>query len=252
MKLAAIFNVFDGTELLRASIDTVKDHVDKVIVVWQKKSNFGEVYNPFEHFNSDGLEHILEYVFFDPATQNGGKNERIKRNMGIQHARDMGCTHFISMDCDEFFEDFGAVKKAYLQSGADGSVCKMYTYFKKPTWRCANLDSYFVPLIHKLNQDTVSGVREYPFYVDPTRRINQEHIVELDAVMHHMSWVRLDIGLKCRNSSAKLNIEEGTLLADYNNPDVGPGFCVRDWKQELVEVPDIFNLSPIFDRRDPL
>ena len=36
-------------------------------------------------------------------------------------ARDMGCTHFLFMDCDEYWHDFAAAKQQYIQSGAEGS-----------------------------------------------------------------------------------------------------------------------------------
>ena len=49
MKLAAIYNVFDAEELLPYSIKSIRDVVDKVIVVYQKTSNMGEKH-PNENF----------------------------------------------------------------------------------------------------------------------------------------------------------------------------------------------------------
>ena len=41
MKLGACYNVFDGEELLEASIISIRDNVDFVVVVYQTISNFG-------------------------------------------------------------------------------------------------------------------------------------------------------------------------------------------------------------------
>jgi hypothetical protein len=41
-KLAAIYSVFDGEELLEQSILSIREHVDVVIAISQKQSNFGE------------------------------------------------------------------------------------------------------------------------------------------------------------------------------------------------------------------
>ncbi len=46
MKLAAIYNVWDGVELLKHSIASIKQDVDLIIIVYQDISNFGEEFNP--------------------------------------------------------------------------------------------------------------------------------------------------------------------------------------------------------------
>jgi len=42
MKLAAIYNVWDGLELLPHSLRSIRSQVDCIIVVWQGRSNWGE------------------------------------------------------------------------------------------------------------------------------------------------------------------------------------------------------------------
>jgi hypothetical protein len=61
--------------------------------------------------------------------------------------------------------------------------------------------------------------------------------------MHHFSYVRKNIERKINNSSARANILKSKLLEDYNNPEVGPGFYVQDFKQRLIEVPNYFNIN---------
>jgi hypothetical protein len=244
LRLAAIYNAWDGIELMRGSMLCMKDHVDLFIIVYQDVSNFGEQYNPLPDMDLSGFANVT-LVKYDPVVGAGAYNEKRKRNLGLDIARDKGCTHFLMVDCDEYYENFGEAVYLYKNFGHRGSVCSLYTYFKLPTLRFETKDGYFVPFIHELKPETQAGVRHYPFYVDPTRRINETEVVELPVTMCHFSWVRKDIERKCRNSSAKENIEKGTMLQDYYSDHVGPGYYVKDYDKKLIEVPDYFGLGTI-------
>jgi len=244
-KTAAIYNLWDGECLLIPSMNSIKDGIDLFIIVYQTVSNFGYVHNPLLNLRFDGFNVILKE--YTPIANSGGLNETTKRNLGIQIAKDNDCTHFIQMDCDELYEHFKYAKEQYMNSGADGSVASIVTYFKKPTLRLRAYDNYYVPFIHKLHQNTVTGVREYPFYVDPTRRINTtDYPFLITSPMHHFSWVRKDINRKIMSSSARKNILKSQLEEDYNAPNLGEGFYLKDYGQKLIEVEDLFGLSAIF------
>lgn len=250
MKLAAIYNIWDGVELLKGSIDCIKDHVDVVIFVYQRTSNFGEAYDPFSvmknSMDSLSMKHEYSCIEYLPANMGGAFNEKEKRNAGLDIARKMNCTHFVHFDCDEYYKNFGEAKQMYIDSGKEGSVCKLFTYFKDPTFRFANADNYFVPFIHKLKDDSVAGGKNYPFYVDPTRKINEIDVIELPIFMHHFSYIRKNIERKCRNSSAKNNILKSSVLKDYysegilQNPE---GYYVEFFDQKLTVVDNYFNIN---------
>lgn len=238
IKLAACYNVWDGEEHLLGSMRCLKGHVDLFIIVYQNISNFGEAYEPLpEKMRNEIAEEFGSIVFmlYEPTMLNGFTNETNKRNLGIEMANKMNCTHFLLMDCDEYYFDFERAKKIYFDGGYQGSVCNIVTYFAKPTLRHANIDNYFVPFIHPTRKHTVTGTPNYPFYVDPTRRINEANVMLLPVIMHHYSWVRKDIHRKCRNSSAKANIDRIDWQTPYNN--AAPGM---EWGgQKLIEVPDL-------------
>jgi hypothetical protein len=247
LKLAAIYNVFDGEELLEGSIKQIYDHVDLIIIVWQDVSNFGESYTPiFSEFIK--ASHKVIFKKYIPDSKNGFRNEINKRQIGINLAKEYECTHFISMDCDEYYdtEEFGNAKLYFTYSGFGGSVCKMWTYFKSPTYKLETPEGYYVPFIHELKSNTKTGVKTYPFYCDPTRRINESKVYDTGIMMHHFSWVRKDIGRKVRNSSAKSSFEKGTLLNDYyctnlySNPE---GYYLKDFDKKITLVKNRFNIS---------
>lgn len=245
MKLCAIYNVFDGDELLKNSIDTVYNHVDLIILIYQTVSNFGEHYIPNLPYLGHNKVRAMKY---DPIIDMGGSmNERTKRNFGLDFARTNKCTHFFGIDVDELYEDFGLAKKLYIESNHKGSVCKLHTYFKNPTFRFDIPEDYYVPFIHQLNEDTKSGSSSYPFYCDPTRNINESDVVELPIFMHHFSWCRKDIMKKARNSSAQGIIRNSMIIDDYNSPDLGEGYFLKNWNRRIKVVPDQFGLSSIFE-----
>lgn len=243
MKLAAIYNVWDGAELLKGSINCIKDNVDLIIIVFQKYSNYGEFYDPIWGVldSCEGLN--VHFYLYDPEISKGAKyNETRKRNIGLDIARQYNCTHFLHLDCDEYYEDFAKTKAEYFNSGADGSYCKIYSYFRYPTLRGENFDNYFVPFIHKLDKNTRAGGANYPAYVDPTRKINCLNSTEMNLPMHHFSYVRKDIERKIRNSTARENIMKSDAYQQYI---AGPkaGDFINVYNQKLIKVENIFNIE---------
>jgi hypothetical protein len=153
------------------------------------------------------------------------------------------CTHFLHVDCDEYYQDFGEAKRLYLESGRAGSVVRLHTYFKKPTLRVEQDEKYFLPFIHELKPGTaITDRKQYPFYVDPTRSVNENDVIELPVFMEHFSWVRKNIGMKARNSSIRGFYKKSSHLKEYVR-DLKAGDYLESYKSKLIEVPDYFNIN---------
>jgi hypothetical protein len=215
MKLAAIYNVWDGEEHLEKSVNSIKAHVDFIICVCQTKSNRGELYN-------GGLEEVkrlgLSYVIYKPEyLVSPTRNEAKKRNIGVELAEKMGATHYILLDCDEVYPDFERGKQ--LAEGHDATVCQMVTYFGNENLIYDRPESYFVPFICKIGK---VGNFDNGYYCDPTRKPNIK-AVEIPIFMHHYSYVRNDIERKLRNSSAYINLRTkiSSIILDYKNARAG-------------------------------
>lgn len=245
MKLASIINVWDGCELLKYAIKSTCEATDLYVIVYQTESNFGEKYDP-----SEEIQEVLELFrhkkfilrIYYPEKPGGFSNEVAKRNIGLYVAREHGCTHFYFQDTDELYENFPEAVQAYKDKCVEGTVCPIYTYFRRPTLRFENPDNYFVPFIHKLRPDSVAGTQNYPFYVDPTRSSTASGVVKLDVFMHHFSYIRRDLARKLCNSSAKFNINGAEIMRDYDN--AAPGYYVDHiFRQKLIEVPNLFNIE---------
>jgi len=240
-KLIAIWNVFDGEEILPYSVNNIKNEVDVRIAVVQSVSNRGEEYTPsFEHS-------LFDYVVtYEPNLRRPAYwNEREKRQKGIDFAKTLGGTHYILLDCDEVYheKEFARLKKiVYASSGY--SVCRMRTYYGSPTQRIEPPESYFVPFINKLTPLTKVGFNPlYGVECDPTRmdlRMTKPRDLTIfqSYAMNHYSWVRKDLALKLRNSSSDRYAKNAEELAQRAKNGELVHFSGR-----LVECENLFNIE---------
>lgn len=248
MKIAAIFNIWaDCLDLLPHAIENIRPVVDGVIVVWSYRSNRGNV-----------IEYDLPkdciLVKCDPVSKDPHVNEVLKRNAGLEAAKELGFTHFIGMDSDEFYQrsEFIKAKELIQEKGYLGSVCRIKTYFKSPTLTIG-YDHTLVPFIHKISSSLSYKLKfkDYPFtydqqrhcHIDPTRRLNMTRGVYMmeDVTMHHYSYVRKDMSLKLQNSSANFKgTRTDAVMNDLKNAK--PGYYCNTYGRTLVSCDNIFNL----------
>ncbi len=213
MELAAIYNVWsDSSDLLKGSIDRIKKHVDFIVIVYQTTSNFGE----FDNGCIDDLMQIwgkqIHKVPFEPMLSEGGMtNETNKRNIGINHAKALGATHFLLMDCDEYYdtEGFANAKEWFINSKLNSSYCDLFTFMYSHDLRLEHKEAYFVPFICDIKTAPVGGFLFDRIVCDPTRKPKGAKSPQKAPItMQHLSWVRKDILKKVRNSSARDNIHK--------------------------------------------
>lgn len=257
MKIGASYNIFDGLELLRKSIESIRHSVDYVCVVYQRVSNFGvpaavNISDLLHDFVNAGLvDQILEY---QPSTAKMGHgNEMAKRQIGLDMCKNAGCTHFISMDCDEFYkrEEFDAAAKLVADGGYDSSACMMQTYYKEPIFALDPPETYYVPFLYKIDGRSFVMSAKWPVVADPTRKLEAKRFIALDRSlieMHHYSYVRSDIRSKLRNSSAsgnfKSRIEE---IAVYHDEWIPGSQALLAGKEKrlynVVKTQNYFNIT---------
>lgn len=254
MKLAAIYNVWDATELLEGSIKQIYPFVDCVIAVVQSVSNYGEYYEGGKEeverlYDLGFVFYMVEYMPDDFETTAAG-HEISKRNFGISAARKFGCTHYLLMDCDEYYdsEQFLIAKEVIEIKGYDSSACGLFTYFKKPIWQLSPVEDYYVPFICKLNENSLCGEYMFPVVTDPTRAPNKTGKFYLfkkdELMMHHYSHVRKDYERKLRNSSAKGNWKKeiGNRIAEHKNFEIGNKVSFIH-NRSVIEVGNLFNIN---------
>lgn len=220
-KLGASINLFDGEELLLDLIFSVRDEVDFLSVVFQEKGHWGETSaNPalpsfLKQLKSVGL---LDEVFFwsgeslPSGIEEFNSFDMVKREKGLELARQAGCTHFLNLDNDELYtiSDLKYMKKVMMTSrmqGADYSVLRHLQYYKDSSLILKNREQEYVMGIFPIREDThfVYGAGS-PFPIDPGRKIAGSKIIEFwrfEACMHHLSYVRKDIRAKLLSAHAR-------------------------------------------------
>ena len=247
IKLVGIYNLWDGEEIFEHSYRNMAPLLDAVIIVWSRLSNSCQsvgCYDPTKYPNAIHINH-------EPSPGKGKQsNERDKRNAGLREAKRLGFTHFLMLDCDEFYEPIEFVKEIdrFKDPDLHGLVCRVKTYFKNPSLTIGYDPVTYVPFIQKITPSLhYSMNRRYPFAydsngprIDPTRQLNIKRGVEWSTVtMHHYSHVRNDIRVKIENSSA--NLGRSSLLEDWLNAK--EGYLVKMYNRVLVSCDNQFNIQ---------
>jgi glycosyltransferase involved in cell wall biosynthesis len=254
----AIYNVFDGLELLPYSLNNLLQVVDHALLVTQDVSNHGErqeTYKQVAHLQSPKVS-IIRYE--PDLSQTPGENERLKRNFGLSWAKNRDFYLFMDVDCDEFYhpDELQQAKEWVISQKLNGLVCRSQVYFKSPVLT-VGIDVTLVPIMlrvdgctHVMNKnmpyawsetDKVPFTQRKQIRIDPTRQVNFTTGIEwTDIIMHHYSWVRKDYGLKIRNSSARDNIQRSTVLDNLVNSK--HGYYCDFYGKHLTSCPNVFGL----------
>ena len=250
MKTGAILNFWDCRELLPYAVLNWFKCVDEVIIIFSDMSNYEEYVNNTDYLDGPEFTRCKIYRCEPLKGLPAVDNERRKRNFGLDKAQELGITHFVTADVDEFYEPEAfhmELKRIHVKTNLLGVCCASQVYFKSPTLTIG-LDVTIVPFIHKLT----IGLRHtfnknYPFAflngikIDPTRQFNINSGVEWsNIIMHHYSYVRKDLEQKIRNSTARINLERSTIRQDFMS--AREGYYCQFYQKTLVRVPNLFEL----------
>lgn len=220
--LALTINAFDASELLEQLITEIRDQVDYVAAIWQKKSYWK---NPMSKDDMNELEKLKEMGLIDELIEfkpNYVKYSRVqeceKRNMGIDKMKALGHSHILNIDADEFYDadQFRYAKNKIHEKGYTISYCSYVNYYRDFWHYLVYPFRPFVPFIHSTYfKYTYQGPAPGP--TDPTRRINNPHnlgtyiFTDEELRMGHAAWIRRDIRKKLVNWSAKNHFEKSLI-----------------------------------------
>jgi hypothetical protein len=273
LKLGVSYNLFDGEELLEASILSIRDAVDYINVVYQNTSYYGQKANSkleeqLLELKEKGL--IDEIYLYDKNFSLKDKTiyEKAKRDIGLNLAREAGCTHFLNMDVDEFYDkdEIIKAKEFILKNNIKMTAVPIYEYLKSPEFRFVDSYSftnghdkysYYVPFIIKIDKkSSYKKSKFFPCLVDPTRTLNNSGKFYLfskqDVIMHHMSTIRTDIDKKYNNSNYNNSAVNSEFLSeikqnirdwDFNDHQIGTSQYSTFQNKLVVKVKNKFNIN---------
>lgn len=211
MKLAAIYNFFNGEEHLISSLRSIRKNCSYVCVVAQRTSNIGQsitqdAIDCLEQASAQGL--VDDVIWFQPDLGvTARKNELQKRSIGLARARQKKCSHFFSMDADEFYRgpELEFAKTFIQENNLNSTSVSSFFHVKRPKFRFS--DTTNVAFITKIGFFTKLGAGSYPIgNIDSTRKVRQyyrrhHHFDASDIAMYHMNLVRKNLGSKLANTS---------------------------------------------------
>lgn len=269
-KLGVTYSVFNGEELLRASVLSIREHVDYINVVYQKFSWFGNPCNEnlekiLYELKEEGLvESIIEYPFSD-----FGNKEKVekyvlhKKNVGIADLKSNHCTHCLIMDADELYfpEEFQKAKQYVITNGITHSACSIYDYRYLPEIRNRDAAPYAVPFIFKIKKNSKLSDRHHmPCFVDSLRTFSFNRFLDKfyyfnTVSMHHMTGIRNNYLQKIEASVSNCT-EEGKQHLSHERNRIEKEIIME--KEELlniknewggyIEVGDLFELKEYFQK----
>jgi len=213
MKLAAGYIVFDGLETLESSIKSIRNSVDLIIVSYQTVSWGGTKASPdliptLESLKKRGLiDNLIEFTMFRPTSlksagevMNAKKFELNKRQGCLTLALKNNCTHYMSMDADEFYRESELINaKLYIEENKLDATAVHYINYVTPTLH-RGYSRWRVPFIYRITEQTRHHVMQTHFAgIDPTRGLiddSYRKAITFDKsviTMHHMEMVRTNI-----------------------------------------------------------
>ena len=230
IKLGVSYNLFNGEELLKASILSIRNHVDYINVVWQdyswtyEKANL-KLKKILEELQHQGLvDEIIEYKVNKGINPRKGKCRKI--NLGIKDMKRKGVTHFLLMDVDEFYDgnEFEKAKRIVFEKRLTHSVCSIYDYRISSIYRMRDARDYCVGFIFKMTPFSYvvanEKINNMPCRIDlfrtvPFFRLFGNRFYYLNCVsMHHMTGIRNDYDSKMK-STISVYSEEGRKAIEY-------------------------------------
>lgn len=246
--------VFDGVELLEFAVKSIRNQIHHISVTYQTISYFG---NPADSnlipilnkLKGEGL--VDELIYFEPdLSLHHKKNEIQLRNIGLESSRRNGCTHHISADVDEFYEEnqLEYAKDIMSKNNYDFSMAPLATYYKDPTFLVTPDQKLITSFIHPIDnqyQDT----KQFPFPIETTRRLSNYKNYRIfnneEITIHHMSYVRKDIRRKLQNSDNGRFYNIDKFVSDWEKYKLGDRVClIPDFiNRKTTKVKNIFGIN---------
>lgn len=261
MRSGVSYNVFNGEEHLLHSLRIMRENVDYINLVVQFTSNAGHPASQqlSEVLNQVDSEQLIDaiQIYTPDLSIPPVVNEHKKRTIGLQMAKASGVTHFMTMDCDEYYpnDEFVRAKEFIEERGIDASAVSTYLHIKRPIWRSREPDVTCCAFLTRITDHSeIIFNSPYPVLVDGTRRLHGDaarfHFFHVDMIsMRHMNLVRKDdLRSKLRNSSnAPMKEFMEKVRSAYDGWQFGKTLLFPNKPpMDIVEVEDIFGIDKFF------
>lgn len=234
MILSTSYNFYNGEEHLLSSIESIRNNVDHISIVYQEISNRGEKASTKAE---EKIQEIIEkkivddLIIYRPNLSLAPQyNELQKRKIGLQISKKIGATHFFTIDSDEFYRpaELRYAKEKIIEDKLSSTSVDSCLHVLRPIYR--GKDNTKVAFITEIQNSIELGICKYPvFPVDPTRQIwiperRHYHFSAKEVCMYHMNLVRKDLKQKLNNSSTTDKLFLDSVYKKVNEWEEGSDF----------------------------
>lgn len=201
MKLGVAFSVFSGLEFLKPALQNVREFAAHVVLVYSTQSNEGHPAPAYmlpllralvqEGLADELVEHRLPFLSNNPLKMQ--EMQRGKRRLGRVACAKAGCTHYMTRDCDEFYDPMQFAKAIEVSERYELTICGLYDYVGSPTLRAKGVSPLHLPFIHAAHCNMLP--KDYGVLMDHERTCDAASFYIFpreELCMHHMTAVRYD------------------------------------------------------------
>lgn len=266
MRLGVGIICWHNEEMLESVVRNVAPSVEKIVLSWRPVSNFGQYATDadLDMYRNIEKQYGAKLLICNPPQNMHIYDQFIlQRQMALDYCRDNGCSHFLFLETDEFYEpeQLELVKRYMEEKNLDSVTAPIWCYYKYPTNRVLPEESYYCPLISKIYPESHYHLNAYwPCYVDFGRIIlpmgTHELLTGDKIILHHMSWVRKNISEKLYNCSTTLDPTAAAtwpeVISRYESWKWGDKVKIfnRDAYRDSIKVHDIFGLESIYNDKN--
>jgi len=216
MNLAVYYNCATCSELLEYSVLEMLKLTPYITLHYQTTTNVNTIANKrhFKEYTRLAEKYRLDlYEFWPDLHKTPKANETQKRNIGLKQSQMQGYDYFMTIDEDEIYQanQLMSAFKTFVEEGWDSSVCRLLTYYKKPTLQVKPPEDYYVSVFYKVNSRMFQEGMQFPVKVDPARKMRPDKLKIFsweELTMHHYSYVRKNIREKLNTQSASVNFKD--------------------------------------------
>ena len=190
MKIVSLYVAFQGHDFVKASIDSIYNHVDKIVFA---QSNIGWKGTPDKAKNTvfpvvKKWKEINDYADKIINIHGDWGDQLSHYNAGVEYIRkNIKCDYIHIIDTDEIYDDENLIKaKKYLiadNGKHDSFSCRINTYVKSPFYQVNPIEPCSPVVFLKASVQGVTGVR--------CNRVGNRQRWE-DVKYHHMCYVRVN------------------------------------------------------------
>jgi glycosyltransferase involved in cell wall biosynthesis len=212
-KVGAVYNTFYGLEFLEKSIESIKNVVDYVVIVHQRKSFSGEI----EPSNNDEIinklktngyiNKVLNYEKYDVDKLDGMIE---KRNYGLNVLKELNFDFVLPLDTDEHYNERELISDINKMVSDNLDTCYhgiVAYYYNENNFF---IDTYFVPSVYRINDRIFKRGLRTSLLCDPARKMEEKKVLKSKHYMHHLTYMK---------SSFENKLNSKISLIDKKNTD---------------------------------